>query len=564
MNTFAAMMPAPRPTDAVAPRGGTDAVEVSSEATAEAFGAVLGALKEGRPVRDAARRDGETADDAAASAGSAPAEPANSVLSLVVSADAGTIPPAAMDPAALLALIARAVPGAPAAPAPTASPAGQAASEQILPGRIASVPAGVAELAAGIVLAAGENGHARDGLQGLSAPGVPGQDIASQTVPAQGDIGPRAPVETRPQVTILQQETHFAPIKPRLVAGQAAAIPAMAGPADAAPPSVAPAPILPALPATAVAEAVPTRDVSSPLSAPPGIAASFGPASAAAAVQNQAPITQAQAAAALPPADAPVPPTGSLPVSAPTPESSGKPRRAESTPVSGETAAVASPSAQRIAGEAAPVEAARPSPGEGTTTEAGPHASLTPVATAPGGTLPSAAALGEPARQVAEAVAAELARPASTASAAAATPGTEGPLRLLTIQLRPMDLGTVLVRMRLRDGQLEMTLHASREETAALLRQDGTLLTDLLRSSGYQPDSVTIGASGQSQGEGGRPGSGAAFQPGAGGGQAQNGANPDQTSRREGEGAKDERSDPTSERIHETTSSGPDRSGLYL
>ncbi|MDO9428526.1 MAG: flagellar hook-length control protein FliK, partial [Methylobacterium sp.] len=198
----------------------------------------------------------------------------------------------------------------------------------------------------------------------------------------------------------------------------------------------------------------------------------------------------------------------------------------------------------------------------------GPSEALAPAAPAPGGTPPSGPPLGTPARQVAEAVAAELARPSATAGAAATTPGGEGPLRLLTIQLRPMDLGTVLVRMRLRDGQLEMSLHASRAETAALLRQDGALLADLLRQSGYQPDGVTIGANeagGAPQGDGGRQNSGAPFQAGGqAGGHTHAGANPDQASRRPGDPSADDRTDLTSERTHETNASGPDRSGLYL
>ncbi|MDO9426196.1 MAG: hypothetical protein Q7T93_05135, partial [Methylobacterium sp.] len=257
MNTFAATMPAPRPPDAVAPRSGADAAEASPEAAAGAFGAVLGALKEGRPAKDAARRDAKTADDAAA-------EAAKPLPDAVGPVEAGTVPPAtALDPAALLALIARAVPGASAAPTgAAATAAGPTASEQAPSGRGAAAAAGVAELAAGIVRAAGETGRAQDGVRGLPVGGVLGQGLPPQVVTAQGGPGSPGVVEARPQVTVLQQETHFAPVKPRLVSGQAAAIPAAANPAVAglagAPASIAAAPAL----AAAVTEA--PRDGTSP------------------------------------------------------------------------------------------------------------------------------------------------------------------------------------------------------------------------------------------------------------------------------------------------------------
>lgn len=567
MNTFAAMKPAPRPAEALGTRSGAEAAEASAGGVAEAFGAVLGALKEGRPAKEAAGRADRAGDEAAPGTGPSPAESANSLLGLVAAVDTGTVPPppaTTMDSAALQALLARAVPGTTPAPvlAPAVAPPATAASGQAVSAQGAAVPVGVVDLAAGIALAAGGSGQARSG----PVQTAPTQDGPTRAVSVEADAVSRTVAESRPQVTILQQETHFAPVRPRLVAEQAAALPASAGQAGAIPAPVASAPILPIL-AAAVTDAVPAREAALPLGAgaPAASAPTGGPAVAPSAIAPSAIApTVPQAVAPVPQAGAPMLPAGSLP--APSAEPSGEPRRAEAAPATTETATVASPTAQRLAGQALPVEAAQSTAGDVLTAEAGPRETIAPVATAPGGTLPSAA-LGEPVRQVAEAVAAELARPAAPATTAAATPGTEGPLRLLTIQLRPMDLGTVLVRMRLRDGQLEMSLHASREETAALLRQDGALLTDLLRSSGYQPDTITIasnGAGAPSQGEGGRPGSGTPFQPGGQGGQAQGGANPDQAPRRQGDAHADDRTDLTHERTHETISSGPDRSGLYL
>ena len=62
----------------------------------------------------------------------------------------------------------------------------------------------------------------------------------------------------------------------------------------------------------------------------------------------------------------------------------------------------------------------------------------------------------------------------------------DGPLRTLRIQLRPEDLGTVTVELRLTNGQLETHLRASRPETAALLHRDTAILTDLLKQANYQ------------------------------------------------------------------------------
>ncbi|MHB2207568.1 flagellar hook-length control protein FliK [Methylobacterium sp. CM6257] len=68
----------------------------------------------------------------------------------------------------------------------------------------------------------------------------------------------------------------------------------------------------------------------------------------------------------------------------------------------------------------------------------------------------------------------------------------DGPMRVLRIQLRPEELGTVTVELRLANGQLETHLRASRPETAALLHRDAALLTDLLKQANYQAE-VTVG-----------------------------------------------------------------------
>lgn len=69
---------------------------------------------------------------------------------------------------------------------------------------------------------------------------------------------------------------------------------------------------------------------------------------------------------------------------------------------------------------------------------------------------------------------------------------SEGVLRVLNIQLHPVELGVVTVKMRLSGEQLEMELHTSSDETADILRKDSDKLSGLLRSSGYRADIVTI------------------------------------------------------------------------
>jgi flagellar hook-length control protein FliK len=81
--------------------------------------------------------------------------------------------------------------------------------------------------------------------------------------------------------------------------------------------------------------------------------------------------------------------------------------------------------------------------------------------------------------------------------AAPATPTklSDGVLRVLDIQLHPAELGVITVKMRLSGDKLEMELHASRGETAELLKKDSEALSSLLRSSGYRPDVVSVHAS---------------------------------------------------------------------
>ncbi|TNC09685.1 flagellar hook-length control protein FliK [Methylobacterium terricola] len=153
-------------------------------------------------------------------------------------------------------------------------------------------------------------------------------------------------------------------------------------------------------------------------------------------------------------------------------------------------------------------------------------------------------------------------RAGAAAAALSAAAQAEGPVRLMTLQLRPAELGQVLVRMRLQDGRLEMSLRAEREETADLLRRDGGLLSALVREAGYQPDLVTVQA-GRVTGQETPPQGGQSLPDFAGGQPQQGGASPDQPARRT-PGAPEEGGRRSMEQRDEAHHGDRDRGGLYL
>jgi len=69
---------------------------------------------------------------------------------------------------------------------------------------------------------------------------------------------------------------------------------------------------------------------------------------------------------------------------------------------------------------------------------------------------------------------------------------SDSALKILHIQLQPADLGTVTVRMSLKQDALEIQLDASRQETAYMLRQDREALSKVLQSAGYALDGVIV------------------------------------------------------------------------
>ncbi|MCK1393048.1 flagellar hook-length control protein FliK [Bradyrhizobium sp. 1] len=101
-------------------------------------------------------------------------------------------------------------------------------------------------------------------------------------------------------------------------------------------------------------------------------------------------------------------------------------------------------------------------------------------------------------QQVANAVVAELKEtPASTASAAADLATSQGnasdqPLRILTINLEPPQLGNVTVRLRLVGTEVSVQLAAQRKDTSQMLDQQRDSIRDLMQSAGYVADVAPV------------------------------------------------------------------------
>ncbi|MEP3047893.1 MAG: flagellar hook-length control protein FliK [Roseibium sp.] len=73
------------------------------------------------------------------------------------------------------------------------------------------------------------------------------------------------------------------------------------------------------------------------------------------------------------------------------------------------------------------------------------------------------------------------------------TAKAEGPvLKTLDIQLTPHELGTVKVSLRMVGDTVEVQLTTSRAQTAELLKQDRQMLDQMLRTTGFNADTITI------------------------------------------------------------------------
>ena len=98
-------------------------------------------------------------------------------------------------------------------------------------------------------------------------------------------------------------------------------------------------------------------------------------------------------------------------------------------------------------------------------------------------------------RQVAERIATEVLAGADSGSgslAAARKAPSPSALKVLSIELQPVELGTVRVRMSLRDDAMVVEITADRQETARLLQQDREALSRLLQGSGVGADGLLV------------------------------------------------------------------------
>ncbi|MGM4990614.1 flagellar hook-length control protein FliK [Tardiphaga sp. 841_E9_N1_2] len=103
-------------------------------------------------------------------------------------------------------------------------------------------------------------------------------------------------------------------------------------------------------------------------------------------------------------------------------------------------------------------------------------------------------------QKIVDRMATDLATVASPEGARAAdAPGLETnktadsrPVRMMTLELDPPNLGSVTVKMRLAGDSVEIHLTADRYETTQMLRQERGTLTDAMQSAGYTFDIAAI------------------------------------------------------------------------
>jgi chemotaxis protein MotD len=73
-----------------------------------------------------------------------------------------------------------------------------------------------------------------------------------------------------------------------------------------------------------------------------------------------------------------------------------------------------------------------------------------------------------------------------------AKPAESRPVRMMTLELDPPNLGSVTIKMRLAGDSVEVHLTADRLETTHLLRQERGALSDAMQSAGYSFDIAAI------------------------------------------------------------------------
>jgi chemotaxis protein MotD len=125
--------------------------------------------------------------------------------------------------------------------------------------------------------------------------------------------------------------------------------------------------------------------------------------------------------------------------------------------------------------------------------EQAPDPSARPVATLSVQTVPAfAASLQSQSQTVVGALrdeVPELARPAPTT---VGQPQTAEPMRVLKIQLHPLELGVVTARLSLQGGEMSVELQTETREAASRLSVDSNEIAKALRGLGIEIDRVTV------------------------------------------------------------------------
>ncbi len=86
----------------------------------------------------------------------------------------------------------------------------------------------------------------------------------------------------------------------------------------------------------------------------------------------------------------------------------------------------------------------------------------------------------------------EMKSPAETLAQENAKIAESRPVRMMTLELDPPNLGAVTIKMRLAGDSVEVHLTADRLETTNLLRQERGALSDAMQSAGYSFDIAAI------------------------------------------------------------------------
>jgi chemotaxis protein MotD len=130
------------------------------------------------------------------------------------------------------------------------------------------------------------------------------------------------------------------------------------------------------------------------------------------------------------------------------------------------------------------------------------------------------AASPSPMQQVAGRIAAaahampsDASRPSDTVPARLASSPV---VKVLRLELQPADLGTITIRMSLKQDGLDVRVEAGRVETARMLQSDQEALSKILSNAGYRIEHMSVAAA-SFDGSAGADGSrGQAFLPASG------------------------------------------------